>query len=138
MIKSTKKELKEAIRLGIRPCSFCKFKRTENCEKIPPNIVLKNVPNLKQKYNINCPPETIKSNLNKIIDCYFSKDNSGLSSIFTISKNEYTKVVLNHIRPCSICSACSEENCTYCTSEEVKLDLLLIIDEFFNTKEWKI
>ena len=142
MITSTKRELTNAIRLGIRPCGFCLLKRTKHCEIDPPvlhrNIETSRfakVPNLKRVYSTSCPSEEIKNNLIKLIDCYFNfesiQDNS-LSSLLDHDKSEYKKVVVEHIRPCSTCSNKNDVLCNHCTSEDVKIDLLQIIDEVYD------
>lgn len=138
MITSSKRELTNAIRLGIRPCGFCLLKRTKHCEIDPP-VIHRNiefgrfakVPNLKRVYSVSCPSEEIKNDLIKLIDCYFDLDNS-LSSILEHDKSEYKKVVVDHIRPCSTCTNKNEELCKHCTSEDVKIDLLQLIDEVYD------
>lgn len=137
MIESTQKELKEAIRLGIRPCGFCKLKRTAKCEKEPPQIVANRcnkVPNLKRYYAAACPSEKIKNNLIAIIDCHFSKEiqHDSLSHIKDFSRSDYKKAILDNIRPCSSCSKEDPNNCRYCSKENVLLDLLTIIDEYYD------
>lgn len=132
---STQKELKEAIRLGMCPCAFCSLKRTDKCGKEAPHIFLKKVPNLKRIYLLSCPPVILKNNLLKMIDCYFSKkiDDSSLSAIKEFSKIEYKKAIVNHIRPCNDCTSSDTDNCRYCATEEVRFDLLNLVDDFFNT-----
>lgn len=142
MITSSKRELTNAIRLGIRPCGFCLLKRTKRCEVEPP-VLHRNiefgrfakVPNLKRVYSTSCPSEDIKNNLIKLIDCYFNaeliKANS-LSCLLDHDKSEYKKVIVDHIRPCSTCTNKNEELCKHCTSEDVKIDLLQIIDEVYD------
>lgn len=145
MITSSKRELTNAIRLGIRPCGFCLLKRTKRCEVDPP-VLHRNiefgrfakVPNLKRVYYTSCPSEDIKNNLIKIIDCYFDneliKDNS-LSCLLEHGKSEYKKVIVENIRPCSTCTNKNEELCKVCTNEDIKIDLLQLIDEVF--EKWE-
>jgi len=137
-MESTKKQLSEVVRLGIRPCAFCILKRTEYCQVNPPKISTRarKIPNLKQVYSSSCPQSIIKENLMKMISWFFSDDKEAIDvvSILEIPKIEYKKAILEHIRPCSTCTASSNDQCKTCSSDDEKMDLLQIVDEFFETK----